>query len=136
MAIESKHKVGDRMEPGEYVVHVTKVEATTSKKGDPMWKVEFSTHDEKTIAGFYVTKFKWALNALTDCRLAAGLTKEDHPTSLVGKTLGIKVEPGKVHEDGRQYMQITGYGKPSDVTGFADTPTSFAGSSDFSDVPF
>jgi len=134
MAIKSEFggSGGHRVEEGDHIVVVTKVEATTSKRGAPMCVVTFSTHDERTINGYYVPSYSFMKKALDACKLAAGLKVTDPATSLVGRELGIKAELGKADEQGRQFMQITGYGPKSDVTGFADAPIP----DDMSSIPF
>lgn len=118
MPIERKHKSQPAISaPGEYLVEVTEVNAGRSKSGKPMCTVTFETPTGEQIRGYYVGELKFHMAALMDCKKAAGLAPNVPATNLVGKKLGIAVEPGKVRDDGSHFMQITGYGTLQELMG-------------------
>lgn len=137
MAIERKHKAtgGNINAPGEYVVTITDVKSTMSKKEKPMCVVTFETADEKKINGYYVRDLKFHMVALKDLKLACGLKETDSAMDLVGKKCGIAVGEGKADEHGKHFMSIEGYGTVDQVEQ-AKGEASFSSNADLSEIPF
>lgn len=102
--------------PGEYRVTVTKTETGHSKSQKKMLTVTFTTRDDKSIRGFYVGRVQFHMKNLEQLKTACGLLPAASADQLVGKECGILVEAQEPDAStGRVYMQITGYGKASDV---------------------
>lgn len=137
MAIERKHKAtgGSITQPGEYVVTITDVKSTMSKKEKPMCVVVFEAQDEKKINGYYVKDIKFHMAALKDLKLACGMKETDSAMDLVGKKCGIAVGEGKVREDGSHFMSIEGYGTVAQVE-TAKADASFITDGAIEGVPF
>lgn len=127
-------------EPGEYVAKILETKAGMSKNGKKMLTVLFHTKDERQIKSYFVGELAFHMKALAALKVASGLEETDRAERLIGRECGILVEPQEPDsQTGRVFMQITGYGKASDVTGI----NSKAGPSDFDppppgddDVPF
>lgn len=124
MSIERKHTghASNRIDmAGEYRVTVQKTEVKPTKNGGKrMLVVTFVTDDEKEINGYYVQTLKWHIEALSDLKIACGLSAKSSTDLLMGKRLGIAVGEQTPQEDGRIFMQVEGYGKESDVDGFVE----------------
>jgi hypothetical protein len=118
MAIQSKFRGGgNRISvPGEYVVEITKASAGMSKSNKPMLTVTFQNFQQEEISGYYLRELHFHMIQLKELKEACGLDGGSPAENLVGKNCGILVEAGNTDDKGRTFMQITGYGKASDVS--------------------
>lgn len=105
-------------EPGEYVVEVVSATEGQSKGGKPMLTVTFRTSDGKEISSRFVKGVEFHVEALGHLKSSAGVAGQT-AAALVGKKVGILVEPQEPTPDGKTYMQVAGYGKASDVSASA-----------------
>lgn len=101
---------------GEYRAKVTEAKSGMSKTGKRMLTVTFMTTDERSIKSFFVQELIFHMKSLTALKIAAGLTERDTADRLVGREVGILVEPQKPNQEGRVFMHVVGYGPASDVT--------------------
>lgn len=118
MAIERKFGGSsvEALEEGEHVVSITDIKFGKSKAGKPMWTLTFSDDSGKSVKGYYVPEVKFHLSQLKEIKAAAGVQADATPDQLMGKKLGIAVEPQEPTSDGLVFMRITGYGKESMVS--------------------
>lgn len=116
MAIERKYKGSKYIdEAGEYVVSIKDMVVGKSSKGDPMLTLTFATEEEQTIKAFFVKTLKFHMKQLEDLKVACGMKADEDAMNLVGKRVGIAVEPQEPNEKGQVFMRITGFGKESEV---------------------
>lgn len=116
MAIERKFgktTSSEALEEGEHVVTITDIKFGKSKANKPMWTLTYSDHEGRSIRGYYVPEVKFHLQQLKEVKTACGLSSDATPDQLMGKKLGIAVEPQEPTPDGMIFMRITGYGKAS-----------------------
>jgi hypothetical protein len=117
-------------DPGEYVVRIAETKTGLSKGGKPMLTVEFHTRDERQIRSYFVKELAFHMKALAELKAAAGVPATEPAEKLVGREVGVLVEPQAPDSQGRVFMQIVGYGPKADVQG----ASGFAPSTD--EVPF
>lgn len=112
-------------DPGEYVVRIGETKTGLSKGGKPMLTVSFVTRDERQIRSYFVKDLNFHMSALKELKKASGLPEGEPAEKLIGREVGILVEPQAPDAQGRVFMQIVGYGTKGDVqggeTGFAQT---------------
>jgi hypothetical protein len=124
-------------DPGEYVVRVSEVKKGTSRAGAPMLTVTFETRDGRQINAYFVATLIFHMKTLDLLKAACGLDPSEagfRAEMLVGRDLGILVEPKEPDERGRVFMQITGFGKAEEVSGYHNSPDLGADLAD--QVPF
>jgi hypothetical protein len=85
-----------------------------------MLTVTFVTRDERTIRSYFVKDLQFHMSALAELKKASGLPSAEPAEKLVGKEVGILVEPQAPDERGRVFMQIVGYGTKAEVQAGAD----------------
>lgn len=142
MAIGNKYSgngaASKGMNAGEHRVKITAITVKDSKAGKPMITVEFVNEKGQTHSSFFVMANDFAMTKFKDLRESCGLEELEMDRYLLGKKCGMALEPGKPNAEGKIYMQVSGYGKESEVAGGSSPAAKEPGDSepDEDSVPF